>query len=168
MVFFSQGRGGGEEVAHGYKGKGVTTHLMSDTLGNPVGFISTAANVSEQDQVVPLLQKVVRFVKVLLRKGITPIVEADKGYDCRALRIKILEEKVFPMIPYRGNKKPRGINYLEKTRWQVERSISWLQRKFRRVNLRWERKMVYWQGFLYWALIIFWMRKIGNYIGHCG
>lgn len=155
-------------MAHGYKGKGVTTHLLSDRSGNPVGFLSTAANVSEQKQVLPLLQKVAGFVKAVLRRGIVPILEADKGYDCKALRVMILEKKVFPMIPYRGTRKPHGVNYLEKMRWQVERSISWLQRKFRRVNLRWERKMVYWKGFLQWALIVFWIRKIRNYVGHCG
>jgi hypothetical protein len=142
--------------------------LLSDSFGNPVGFLSTAANVSEQKQVLPLLQKVVGFVKALLRRGIIPILEADKGYDCRALRVKILEKKVFPMIPYRGISKLCGVNYLDKMRWHVERSISWLQRKFRRVNLRWERKMVYWKGFLQWALIKFWMGKIRNYLGLCG
>ncbi len=37
MVFFSGGKGGGEEVAYGYKGKGVTGHLLVDGNGSPVG-----------------------------------------------------------------------------------------------------------------------------------
>jgi transposase len=34
--FFSAGKGGGEEVDHGYKGKGVTSHLIVDGLGQPL------------------------------------------------------------------------------------------------------------------------------------
>lgn len=155
-------------MAHGYKGKGVTNHLLADTLGNPVAVKSTAANVSEQDQVIFLLKKIERFVKVLIGRGITPILEADKGYDSRLLRINVLTRKIFPWIPYRGTSKKKGIRYLEKTRWHVERSISWLQRKFRRLNIRWERKMVYWTGFLSLSLIVFWIQKIGDFIGLCG
>jgi hypothetical protein len=99
MVFFSQGRGGGEEVAYGYKGKGVTNHLLVDHSGNPVGVKSTAANISEQDQVLPLLQKVDKFLRRLIAKGVTPILEADKGYDSRALRIMVLLARIFPCFP---------------------------------------------------------------------
>jgi hypothetical protein len=54
--------------------------------------------------------------------------------------------KIFPMIPYRrgGTKQKSGINYLEKKRWVVERAIAWLQKKFRRVAVRWERELRYW------------------------
>lgn len=155
-------------MAYGYKGKGVTNHLLLDTLGNPIAIKTTAANISERDQVIFLLQKVNRFVKPLIWRGYTPILEADKGYDSRAFRISILSRKIFPWVPYRGNRKKKGIQYLEKFRWQVERGISWLQRKFRRLNIRWERKMVYWNGFLNLSLIFFWMQKIGNFLGLCG
>jgi len=168
MVFFSQGRGGGEEVEHGYKGKGVTNHLLVDTLGNPIAIKTTAANISEQKQVVFLLEKIQGFVKPLISRGITPILEADKGYDSKVLRMKILAEKIFPWIPYRGTWKKKTVRYLEKNRWHVERGISWLQRKFRRLNIRWERKMVYWTGFLSVGLIAFWIQKIGNFLGFCG
>jgi transposase len=155
-------------VAYGYKGKGVTNHLLVDTMGNPIAVKATAANVSEQDQVIALLQKVEVFIKALIRRGITPILEADKRYDSRMLRVNILVRKIFPWIPYRGEIKKKGIRYLEKARWQVERGISWLQRKFRRLNTRWERKMVYWTGFLSLSLIAFWIQKIGNLLGLCG
>lgn len=36
--FFSQGRGGGEEVLHGYKEKGVTNHLLVDQIGKSVSY----------------------------------------------------------------------------------------------------------------------------------
>ncbi len=107
-------------------------------------------------------------MKPLIGRGIIPILEADKGYDSKTLRMNILARKIFPWIPYRGVSKKKTIRYLEKTRWHVERGISWLQRKFRRLNTRWERKILYWTGFLNLALIAFWMQKIGNFLGLCG
>lgn len=70
--------------------------------------------------------------------------------------------KIFPMIPYRkgGSREKQGVVYLEKQRWKVERAIAWLQRKFRRIVVRWERKRKYWEGFLTMALVIFWAFKI--------
>lgn len=55
--FFSAGKGGGENVEYGYKGKGVTTHLMTDGLGNPLRVTSTGAAGNERTEVVPLLKK---------------------------------------------------------------------------------------------------------------
>jgi transposase len=90
------------------------------------------------------------------------LLEADKGYDSKELRIAVLLMKIFPMIPYRriGSRAKNGTNYLEKRRWVVERAIGWLQRKFRRVAVRWERGLKYWEGFLNAALIIFWVQRI--------
>jgi len=55
--FFSPGKGGGEKVDHGYKGKGVTTHLLVDGLGQPLKTTSTGASGDERKEVVPLLKK---------------------------------------------------------------------------------------------------------------
>lgn len=89
-------------------------------------------------------------------------MEADKGYDTREVRVAVLLMKIFPMIPYRrgGKREKNGIVYLEKKRWVVERAIAWLQRKFRRVAIRWERRKKYWEGFLTMALVIFWTNRV--------
>jgi hypothetical protein len=55
--FFSAGKGGGEKVDHGYKGKGVTTHLLVDGLGQPLKTTSTGASGDERKEVIPLLKK---------------------------------------------------------------------------------------------------------------
>jgi transposase len=90
------------------------------------------------------------------------LLEADKGYDAKELRVAVLMMKIFPMIPYKrgGVRQKSGTRYLEKKRWVVERAISWLQRKFRRVAVRWERELKYWEGFLNLALIYFWMQRL--------
>ncbi len=55
--FFSAGKGGGEDVEYGYKGKGVTTHVLSDDEGNPLKIVATGAAGDERQQVTPLLKK---------------------------------------------------------------------------------------------------------------
>ncbi len=90
MVFFSRGKGGGEEIEYGFKGKGTTTHLLVDGNGSPVAFTSTAANGDERQEVEPLLDRIDKYIKSLSSKSIIPIFEADKGYDAEHLRDKLL------------------------------------------------------------------------------
>lgn len=164
MVFFSRGKGGGEEIEYGFKGKGTTTHLLVDGNGSPVALTSTAANGDERQQVEPLLDRVwTRIESVQERLGKIPIFEADKGYDADQLRGKLLRRKIFPWICRR--KKPGKMvekieSTLKRIRWKVERAISWLQRKFRRLALRWERRVRYWKGFLTFGLITFWIGRL--------
>lgn len=159
MVFFSSGRGGGEQVDYGYKGKGVTSHLLVEKSGRPLVIISTPASGDERQQVSPLLSKIRPLISKVLGKGKIPILEADKGYDAKEVRQDALLHKVFPLIAYRkGTKgyKTRGICYLEKQRWVVERTISWLKTRFRRLSVRWERETKYWDGFLLFGLVGYW------------
>lgn len=163
MAFFSGGKGGGEAVDHGYKGKGVTTHLLVDAFGQPLRVTSTGASGEERRQVAPLLGKISSWLKPLISQGIMPILEADKGYDAEWLRLELLAQKIFPYIPYRQFGTPqeeKSIRVLEKYRWKVERGISWLQRKYRRVVVRWERRMKYWEGFLGLGILVYWIRQL--------
>lgn len=163
MVFFSRGKGGGEEIEYGFKGKGTTTHLLVEGNGFPIAFTSTAANGDERQEVEPLLDRVKRQISRVLMKGIIPIFEADKGYDAEELRDKLLRRRIFPWIcrrkkPGKAAEKVEGL--LKRIRWKVERAIAWLQRKFRRLAVRWERRTRYWKGFLIFSLITFWMNKL--------
>ncbi len=164
MVFFSAGKGGGEEVEYGFKGKGTTTHLLVDGNGSPVAFESTAANGDERQQVEPLLDRVQQKLDNLREQlGSFPIFEADKGYDAEHLRDKLLLRRIFPWICRRrkpGKKAVKVVSALKRMRWKVERAISWLQRKFRRLVVRWERKAQYWKGFLTLSLVIFWIGRL--------
>ena len=69
MVFFSSGRGGGEQVEYGYKGKGVTNHLLVEAEGKPLVIRTTSAKGDEKDQVNPLLNKVKHLTAKTWRKG---------------------------------------------------------------------------------------------------
>lgn len=165
MVFFSSGRGGGEQVDHGYKGKGVTSHLLVEKSGRPLAITFTSASGDERKQVSPLLGKICSIINRVWQQGKIPVLEADKGYDSMETRLDALLHKVFPMIARRKRTKGykrQGICYLEKQRWVVERTISWLKTCFRRLTVRWERKAKYWSGLLTFGLLGYWMNFLSR------
>lgn len=143
----------------------MTTHLLVDAGGNPVAFEVTSAKGDERQQVERLLDRVSRQLHIFHKETeMIPIFEADKGYDSEALRDKLLKRKITPLIPRRNLGKSRVTrkvaSWIEKRRWQVERAISWLQRKFRRLVVRWERRIIYWKGLLNCSLIKFWVDRL--------
>ena len=62
----------GQGVAHGYKGKVTTTHLIEDAVGRPLATTATAANVD------------------------------DRGYTSRPLRKMIARREIYPANFQRG------------------------------------------------------------------
>jgi transposase len=167
MVFFSAGKGGGELIDYGYKGKGVTTHLLADNGGNPVALETTSAKGDERQQVECLLDSINHLLANFSKEtNLFPIFEADKGYDSLELRERLLQRRIYPLIPYRKMGKEdrwkKIASWVLRKRWQVERAIAWLQRKFRRLVARWERKLKYWKGFLNFSLIVFWADRISK------
>ena len=58
MVLFPPGKGGGEDVAYGRKGKGILIHTLTEGSGMPLANLTTAANGSEPEQIFPLLDSV--------------------------------------------------------------------------------------------------------------
>lgn len=112
-----------------------------------------------------MLKKVKHLTTKTWKKGKVSVLEADKGYDAQRVRIAALKNKVFPLIPYRkGSRAEVGLCYLEKFRWKVERTIAWLKTRYRRISMRWERRVKYWNGFLQFALIGFWLRFLSQKI----
>ena len=72
-----------------------------------------------------MIKKISGWLKPILARGVTSIVEADQGYDVEELRY----------IPHRRigqYKSEPQVKILERHRWKVERGIFWLQRKYRR------------------------------------
>lgn len=139
----------------------MTNHLIVDSNGHPLNVITTGAGGDERKQVTPLLDTICKYIhKSNLSK--IPILEADKGYDSMDLRENILAYDIFPWIPYRkmGKKNKNGKTSMKRFRWKVERAIAWLQKKFRRIVARYERRLKYWIGFLKLSLIYFWITKL--------
>lgn len=162
---FAAGKGGGEGVRYGFKGKGVTIHAMVDGNGNPLSVISTGADESERSQVEPLIDNAeVRTGKVGRPKKLPEALQADKGYDSRELRDRLRRRGITPMISRRSwpdRKPPLGRPPNKPVdRWKVERSFAWFQRKYRRLVVRWERRKKYWEGFLILAVCLFWIKVL--------
>ncbi|MBS4168367.1 transposase [Parachlamydia sp. AcF125] len=77
-----------------------------------MAFEITSAKGDERQQVEKLLDSVDGLVTTFSEEmGLLPIFEADKGYDSRELREKLLKRKIYPLISY------RKIGKLEKDRF---------------------------------------------------
>ena len=163
---FAAGKGGGEGVDYGGKGKGVLIHAMTEANGLPVAVIVTPASGGERAQVGPLLDK----IKVKNGRPGRPrkrfkTLAADKGYDGKKLRAQIRERGIRPQIPKRQwpNKKHIGRPLEKKVpRYQQERTFAWLQRKYRRVVVRWERLSSCFNAFVFMGVIHIWITRILN------
>ena len=57
-VQYPRGKGGGEGVCYGYKGKGILLHTITDANGMPVVAATTPANGDEKQQVLPMLAQI--------------------------------------------------------------------------------------------------------------
>lgn len=164
---FPPAPGGGAEVDHGYKGKGSLLHRLTDYNGNPLAITTTAANGNERLEVQKLLERSkIQELSQKLRKRSMIILEADKGYDSSKIRQMLLNKGIFPFIPRRriGRKSSDRPNQgqvgeffnIKSVRWKVERTFSWLKRKYRRLLLRWERLPNAWNAFTTLSLILYW------------
>jgi transposase len=162
---FVPGKGGGDDADCGYKGKGLTIHLLVDDMGMPLSAVSTGASGSEREQVEVLLDAVdIRTGQTGRPKKRPKALQTDKGYDSRELRNKVRRRGISPMIPRRSwpnRKQPVGRPPSKPVdRWKVERAFAWLQSKFRRLSSRWERRNKYWRGFLCFGLCMLWVERI--------
>lgn len=162
---FAAGKGGGEGVEYGGKGKGVTLHALADGKGDPLSVISTGAKQSEREQVEPLLDEVdVPTGKIGRPRKRPKALQLDKGYESKELRKKIRSRGIKPLMPKRTgpNGKARRGRPADAPidRYKVERLFAWLQRKYRRLAVRWERRNKYWLGFVSLGVIGIWMSRL--------
>lgn len=162
MVLFPLAPGGGEEVEHGYKGKGSLIHLLVDQKGLPLWITNTLAKGDERHQALMMLDQIIA-IRVKSSKKLT-ICEADKGYDADSFRQQLLLKGYLPVIGYRKNRKENigteevaDFFRFTRRRWVVERTFSWLKRKCRRLLMRWERLANLWDAFAKLGLIYMWL-----------
>ncbi len=163
-ALFPPGKGGGEGIGYGYKGKGLLIHTITDANGMPVVAITTPANGDERQQVLPLLDKIrLATLKRGNPKRRPKVLAADKGYDARWLRNRLRAKGIRPQIKKRqwSGKKLLGRPIKEIVpRYQQERTFSWFQRKYRRLVVRWERLKVCFDAFLLLACSYIWFPKL--------
>ena len=163
-ALFPPGKGGGEGVAHGGKGKGILIHSLTDGDGMPLANRTTPANGDERAQVMPLLDA----VKVYTGRRGRPrkrlrVIATDKGYDAKALRQAIRKRGIRAQLPKRvwKTKNHRGRPIIKVApRYQAERTFAWFQKKYRRLVVRWERIAACFDAFLAIATVHIWIHRL--------
>ena len=164
MALVPPGKGGGEGVARGGTGKGVLIHRLTAGDGMPVAHRTTPANGDERAPVMPLLDavKVRTGTRGRPRKRLN-VIAPDKGYEATALRQKLRPRGIRAQIPkrvWKTKKNPgRPINKVV-PRFQAERTFAWLQKKYRRLVVRWERIAACFNAFLAIAVIHIWSQRL--------
>lgn len=162
---FPPGKGGGEGVEYGFKGKGVLIHSLVDANGMPLAVCVTSARDSERAQVLPMLDSLkVRTGKPGRPRSRPKQLAADKGYDSKELRDELRRRNIRPELPkrvWKNRRQPRGRKLTKRVqRYVVERAFSWYQLKFRRLVVRWERKPHLFQAFVSLAFSIIWLERL--------
>jgi transposase len=151
-------------VARGGKGKGLLIHSLTDAAGMPLAKRTTPANGDERVQVLPLLDAVCLRTGKPGRPRTRPrVLATDKGDDAKALRLQLRRRGIRAQIPKRvwKTKKARGRPIkMEVPRFQAERTFAWLQKKYRRVVVRWERLAACFTAFLAIATIHIWIQRL--------
>jgi transposase len=104
----------------------------------------TAANRHDVNTLLPLVVEIPAVAGKRGRPKQKPeTIVADKAFDDQWLRALLRWLGIEPLIPRRGESEAG----LGKTRWFIERTLSWFH-QFRRLRTRWERKTEYHQAFL--------------------
>ena len=111
--------------------------MISDANGLPLAVRLTGANVPDVTQLQPLVEAIppVRGKRGRPRRR-PEVVQGDRGYDSEPHRRWLRKRKIRPLLARRNTPNGSGLG---KTRWGVERTLSWLH-QFRRLRIRWERR----------------------------
>ena len=125
--------------------------VVTDKSGLPLGLALAAANVCEQQLLVPA----VNDVPVPIPDG-TPVI-ADKGHDSDPLRDELETQGLVPVIPHRENRVRASRNDGRRLRryrhrWKIERTNAWLH-CYRALAVRWSHYLFMYVGLVYLAFI---------------
>jgi IS5 family transposase len=115
---------------------GSKLHLVCDGGGLPLTVVVTAANVADTTMLAAVVGDIPPIRTPSGRRRVRPArIHADKGYDSAANRAWLRRRGISPRIARRGIESSAR---LERHRWKVERSLSWLS-CWRRLQVRWDR-----------------------------
>ncbi|MEV6005116.1 IS5 family transposase [Streptomyces griseomycini] len=111
-------------------------HLITDRYGTPLAVSVTSGNRHDVTQLMPLLDTIPRIRGLVGRPRYRPRrLFADRGYDYDKYRRLLRARGITPRIARKGTAHGSGLG---KTRWVVERTMSWLS-GYRRLSPRYER-----------------------------
>jgi transposase len=145
---------GGEETGKNPtdRGKiGTKRSVLTDGQGVPLGIAVAGANVHDKC----LVRETLESIPIQRPEATTKHPQnmcQDKGYDYPDVRELVAEFGYTAHIPVRGTdpgKKKKLPGYRAR-RWVAERTHSWFNR-FRRLLIRWEKKVSNFKAFLHFA-----------------
>jgi len=108
---FSPGKGGGEGVKYGRKGKGILIHTVVERNGMPLSCRAAPANTDERAAVLTLLDDInPKTCKAGRPRKRIKVLAGDKGYDSSELRKNLRKRGIRPQLHKRiwGGKRKAG------------------------------------------------------------
>lgn len=150
----------GPAVGKTKRGKGTKLMVLADGRGTPLGIHLASASEAE----VNLCEATLNSVPIRHRRRRPKALIADRAYDSNALRRQLFRRHILPIIPARRNNRRathqdgrRLRRY--RHRWIIERTNAWLQ-NFRRVTVRYERKLENYAAFVHLACAMITLRSV--------
>jgi IS5 family transposase len=133
--------------------------VLTDGNGVPVVAKTTAANRHDVTQILDLVNEVpaISGVRGAPRYRFDELY-ADRGYDSEPVRDALREVGIKPHIARRNTDNGSGLGVY---RWVVERTLSWLH-QFRRLRIRYERRLDIHQAFLMIGCVLICHRILEN------
>ena len=131
--------------------------MITDAGGIPLATRLTGANRHDVTQLIPLVDGIPRIRGKRGRPRRYPdSVQADRGYDSEIHRWLLIARGIEPQLAKRRTPNGSGLG---KTRWVVERTLSWLH-QFRRLRIRYERRDDIHEAFVSIGCIIICSRRL--------
>ena len=120
-------------------------HILTDAQGLPLSFTLTGANRHDVTQLLPLVEAIppVRGKPGAPRRR-PCLVQGDRAYDSQPHRDALHALGIESLLARRNTDHGSGLG---KTRWVVERTLSWLH-QYRRLRVRFERRADIHEAFL--------------------
>jgi transposase len=137
-------------------------HLICDGNGTPVHVLTSGTNVPDVSRAVDLLDGAPAIAGRPGRpRRRFDILLADKGYDSEAFRRACRDRGTEPIITKRSS---AGVKGLGKLRYVVEQTFALLH-QFRRLAVRWERRLDIHDGLVSLACALICWRRLINWAG---
>lgn len=133
--------------------RGSKRSVIVEGNGIPIGLAVGGANIHDSK----LFCETLKSIPNNLEKPQAQKMRLDAAYDSEEVRTGLFNSNYLPRIApnQRRKSKPKNNPYADepKLRWVVERSHSWANR-FRRILIRWEKKMPNFVGMLQFCFAI--------------
>lgn len=137
--------------------KGTKHHLATDAGGVPLAATTTGANRHDSTQLRPLVEAIppVRGRRGRPRKR-PKAAQGDRAYDSEPDRLWLRERGIIPILARRNTEHGSGLG---RTRWFVERTLSWLH-GFGRLRRRLDRTLAVHEGLVALACALICLRLL--------